>query len=81
MDASEVGRVAALVMEDLESDHGTDDSARVVAAMVVYEVTSVADGERRSTVGARVTEDRNVVGLGLVERIRDAMLTDDPDER
>lgn len=79
LDATEVGLQAARVMEDLENAAAAGnlgEAPQVVAALVIYEVRS-EDGD--STVGARVTDDRNVVGLGLAVRAHEAMLRPDGD--
>lgn len=83
LDATEVGIQAARVMEDLEraadaGELGADP--RVVAAMVIYEVAGQdEDGDATSVVGARVTGDRNVVGLGLLDRAQCALRSPDGD--
>lgn len=79
LDATEVGVQAARVMEDLEQaalsgDLGTNP--RVLAAMVIYEVRNDED---ESTVGARTTDDRSVVGLGLLDRAQCALRDPDGD--
>lgn len=80
IDTTEIGVVAARVMSDLEDDTTFGKDARVVAAMTVYEVRFTdEDGDPASAVGLRVTDDRNVVGLGLNARAYQA-LTDPDDE-
>lgn len=77
IDTTEIGIVAAKVMQDLEEMQHSgelDDDAQVVSALVTYEVRSGSD----STVGGRCTDDRNVLGLGLLVRMKAAML--DPDD-
>lgn len=68
LDTTEIGVVAAKVMEDVENA-AWEGEARVLAAAVIYEVRD----EQGSTVGLRVTDDRNVLGLGLLARAHEAL--------
>jgi hypothetical protein len=83
LDTTEVGVVAARVMEDLE--HAADsgdlgDEPSVIAAAVIYEVRGTdTDGDATSVVGLRVTDNRNVLGLGLIARANEALLRPDGD--
>lgn len=75
IDTTEIGIVASKVMEDLEAMQETgevEDDAQVIAVLVIYEIHSIK--ERTSTVGGRCTNDSTVLGLGLMERQRYAML-------
>lgn len=76
IDTTEIGVVAAKVMEDLEQTDQLGENPKVMAAMVIYEV---ADDDGNSTVGARCTDDRNVLGLGLLARASEALLNPDGD--
>lgn len=82
LDTTEIGVVAACVMADLEDDERTGRlgaDARVVAAMTVYEIAYTdAEGDTASAVGLRVTDDRNVLALGLTARAYQALI--DPDQ-
>lgn len=75
IDTTEVGVIAARVMEDLEAMQKTgdvEDDARVVAVLVIYEVRSVK--ENTSTVGGHCTDGSSILGLGLMERMRYTMV-------
>lgn len=77
-DTTEIGIVAAKVMEDVEDIEREGDvygeNPRIVAALVVYEIR---DDDGNSTVGCRVTEDRNVLAAGLLARAQVAVLHPD----
>jgi hypothetical protein len=83
IDATEVGHQAARIMEDLERAADADElgtQPRVVAAMVIYEVRGTdEDGDTTSIVGCRCTDDRNVLGLGMLARANEALLRPDGD--
>lgn len=83
LDTTEVGIVAAKVMEDLDrsaSIGDLGDAPAVIAAAVIYEVRGTDDdGDTTSVVGLRVTDDRNVLGLGLLARANEALLRPDGD--
>lgn len=78
LDPAAIGVQAARAMADLEAAQDRGDlgeHAEVLAALVVVEVRSIdADGDTISTVSARVTDDRSVIALGLIERARDTFL-------
>lgn len=79
IDTTEIGVVAQRVMADVEEMYGED--AQVVAAMTVYEVRFTdSDGDAASAVGLRVTDDRNVLALGLNARAYCALTDPDDDE-
>jgi hypothetical protein len=74
LDTTEVGIQAARVMEDLERNTADGDygnGATVLAAAVIYEVENEDGG---NTVGLRCTDDRNVIGVGLLTRGIEALL-------
>jgi hypothetical protein len=83
LDTTEVGIVAAKVMEDLDraaSIGELGERPAVIAAAVIYEVRGTDDdGDATSVVGLRVTDDRNVLGLGLLARANEALLRPDGD--
>lgn len=84
LNSTEVGLVAAQAMADLEDAAAAGtfpaEGAEVLAALVVIEVRHVdEDGNTLSTVSARVSGDRSVIALGLVERARVTFLEPDGD--
>ena len=80
LDGREVGLVAARAMADLEGAFPDDTGAEVMAALVVVEVRHVdEDGDTMSTISARVTDDRSVIGLGLIARAHETFLRPDGD--
>lgn len=83
LDPAAIGVQAARAMADLEAaqDRGElGDDVEVLAALVIVEVRSVnADGDTISTVSARVTDDRSVIALGLMERAHETFLDPDGD--
>lgn len=75
IDTTEIGILAAKLMDDIAGDLSDDvlpKDAVVRSALLVVEVGSESEGS--SLVTVRVTDDRNVIGLGLVERARAALL-------
>jgi len=84
LDSTEVGIQAARAMADLEAAAERGDfpaeGAEVLAALVIIEVRHVdEDGDTLSTISGRVTEDRSVIALGLLERARETFLRPDGD--
>ena len=72
IDTTEIGVVAAKVMEDIEKDSrngNMPDGARVASVLVAYEI----DGQSQTRFGCKMTGNRMVIGLGLAEMAREAM--------
>lgn len=79
IDSGPLGQLVAEFMEDIERDYG--DEAALVDAVVAIEVsTTKPDGDRLSTVEARILSKRNTVGIGIVTRTLHAMTHDLADE-
>ena len=83
IDAAPLGQLTAKAMDDLETavDRGElPADTRILAAMVVLELHHTDDtGDTYSTVTARVSEDRSVIGLGLAQRAAETFLRPDGD--
>jgi hypothetical protein len=77
IDQSEIGRVVAKAMDDVERDvvEGTlPADVKIVRCMVVVEAQyQDEDDDTCSTVAVRTTDDSNVIGLGLTARAYSAL--------
>jgi hypothetical protein len=77
IDQSEIGRVVASVMDDIERDVENGElpsDVRIVRCMVVVESQHEdEDGDMLSRVTLRTTDNSNVIGLGLTARAHSAL--------